>query len=355
MKFLDEAKVYIRSGDGGNGCVSFRREKFIEFGGPNGGDGGRGGDVIAQAVEGLNTLIDYRYQQHFKAKNGAAGMGKDRHGANGADVILKVPVGTQIYAQDAETLLADLAEIGQRAVLARGGNGGFGNAHFKTSTNRAPRHANPGQPGEELTIRLRLKLIADAGIVGLPNAGKSTLLAAVSAAKPKIADYPFTTLHPQLGVVEIDGREFVLADIPGLIEGAHEGAGLGTRFLGHVERCRVLLHMIDGTGENAGKAYATVRAELAAYGHGLSEKPEIVALNKSDAMSMVQQEEQMLRLTRAMAAGKRRGRPRSEPEALLMSAATGAGVPEALRALLAAIDSARSGERATRVTEAWHP
>jgi len=355
MKFLDEAKVYIRSGDGGNGCVSFRREKFIEFGGPNGGDGGRGGDVIAQAVEGLNTLIDYRYQQHFKAKNGAAGMGKDRHGANGADVILKVPVGTQIYAQDAETLLADLAEIGQRAVLARGGNGGFGNAHFKTSTNRAPRHANPGQPGEELTIRLRLKLIADAGIVGLPNAGKSTLLAAVSAAKPKIADYPFTTLNPQLGVVEIDGREFVLADIPGLIEGAHEGAGLGTRFLGHVERCRVLLHMIDGTGEDAGKAYATVRAELAAYGHGLSEKPEIVALNKSDAMSMVQQEEQMLRLTRAMAAGKRRGRPRSEHEALLMSAATGAGVPEALRALLAAIDSARSGERATRVTEAWHP
>ena len=355
MKFLDEAKVYIRSGDGGNGCVSFRREKFIEFGGPNGGDGGRGGDVIAQAVEGLNTLIDYRYQQHFKAKNGAAGMGKDRHGANGADVILKVPVGTQIYAQDAETLLADLAEIGQRAVLARGGNGGFGNAHFKTSTNRAPRHANPGQPGEELTIRLRLKLIADAGIVGLPNAGKSTLLASVSAAKPKIADYPFTTLHPQLGVVEIDGREFVLADIPGLIEGAHEGAGLGTRFLGHVERCRVLLHMIDGTGEDAGKAYATVRAELAAYGHGLSEKPEIVALNKSDAMSMVQQEEQMLRLTRAMAAGKRRGRPRSEHEALLMSAATGAGVPEALRALLAAIDSARSGERATRVTEAWHP
>src|SRR5262249_9302837 len=343
MKFLDEAKIYIRSGSGGNGCVSFRREKFIEFGGPNGGDGGKGGDVVGEGVEGLNTLIDYRYQQHFKAKNGAAGMGKDRHGANGADVILKVPVGTQIYAQDAETLLADLAEFGQRAVLARGGNGGFGNAHFKTSTNRAPRHANPGQPGEELTIRLRLKLIADAGIVGLPNAGKSTLLAAVSAAKPKIADYPFTTLHPQLGVVEIDGREFVLADIPGLIEGAHEGAGLGTRFLGHVERCRVLLHMIDGTGEDAGEAYATVRAELAAYGHGLRKKPEIVALNKSDAMSMAQQEEQMLRLTRAMAAGKRR-RPRSEPEALLMSAATGAGVPEALRALLAAIDNARSGE-----------
>ena len=247
MKFLDEAKVYIRSGDGGNGCVSFRREKFIEFGGPNGGDGGKGGDVVAQAVEGLNTLIDYRYQQHFKAKNGRGGMGKDRHGANGADAVLKVPVGTQIYEEDGATLLADLTEAGQRAVLARGGNGGFGNAHFKSSTNRAPRHANPGQPGEELTIRLRLKLIADAGIVGLPNAGKSTFLAAVSAAKPKIADYPFTTLHPQLGVVEIDGREFVLADIPGLIEGAHEGVGLGDRFLGHVERCRVLLHLVDGT------------------------------------------------------------------------------------------------------------
>ncbi len=355
MKFLDEAKVYIRSGDGGNGCVSFRREKFIEFGGPNGGDGGKGGDVIVQAVEGLNTLIDYRYQQHFKAKNGGAGMGKDRHGANGADVTMKVPVGTQIYAEDGETLLADLTEIGQRAVLARGGNGGFGNAHFKTSTNRAPRHANPGQPGEELTIRLRLKLIADAGIVGLPNAGKSTLLATVSAAKPKIADYPFTTLHPQLGVVEIDGREFVLADIPGLIAGAHDGAGLGTRFLGHVERCRVLLHMIDGTGEDAGKAYATVRAELAAYGHGLSEKPEIVALNKSDAMTTAQQKEQMRRLKRAIAANCRDRKQSAGSKALLISAATGAGVAEALRALLAAIDDARSGEPEKPVMEAWHP
>src|SRR3954462_5834075 len=261
MKFLDEAKIYIQSGAGGNGCISFRREKFIEFGGPNGGDGGHGGDVIAECVDGLNTLIDYRYQQHFNAKPGGGGMGKDRHGANGKDMILKVPVGTQIYEEDGETLLADLTAIGQRVVLAKGGNGGFGNAHFKSSTNRAPRHANPGQPGEERTIRLRLKLIADAGVVGLPNAGKSTFLAAVSAAKPKIADYPFTTLHPQLGVAAIDAREFVIADIPGLIEGAHEGAGLGDRFLGHVERCRVLLHLVDATCEHAGKAYKTVRGE----------------------------------------------------------------------------------------------
>src|SRR5436309_2509368 len=285
MKFLDEAKIYIRSGDGGKGCVSFRREKFIEFGGPNGGDGGRGGDVLVEAVDGLNTLIDYRYQQHFKARNGAAGMGKDRHGADGADVVLKVPAGTQVYEEDGATLLADLTNVCQRAVLARGGNGGFGNAHFKSSTNRAPRRANPGQIGEERTIRLRLKLIADAGVIGLPNAGKSTFLAAVSAAKPKIADYPFTTLHPQLGVIEVDGREFVLADIPGLIEGAHEGTGLGDRFLGHVERCRVLLHLVDGTGEHAGKDYKTVRAELNAYGEVLADKPEIVALTKIDAMT----------------------------------------------------------------------
>jgi len=285
MKFLDEAKVYIQSGAGGNGCVAFRREKFIEFGGPNGGDGGRGGDVIAQAVEGLNTLIDYRYQQHFKAKRGGNGMGKDRHGANGADIVLKVPAGTQIYEEDGETLLADLEKIGDTVVLAKGGNGGFGNAHFKSATNRAPRHANPGIPGEERTIRLRLKLIADAGLVGLPNAGKSTFLAAVSAAKPKIADYPFTTLHPQLGVVGIDGREFVMADIPGLIEGAHEGVGLGDRFLGHVERCRVLLHLVDGTYDDAGEAYKTVRAELKAYSEDLAAKPEIVALSKADAMT----------------------------------------------------------------------
>src|SRR5262247_2544356 len=299
MKFLDEAKVYIRSGDGGNGCVSFRREKFIEFGGPNGGDGGTGGDVVAVAVEGLNTLIDYRYQQHFKAKRGGNGMGKDRAGANGADAVLKVPVGTQVFEEDGETLLADLTAPGQHVVLAKGGNGGFGNAHFKSSTNRAPRHANPGQPGEERTIRLRLKLIADAGLVGLPNAGKSTFLAAVSAARPKIADYPFTTLIPQLGVVNSDGREFVLADIPGLIEGAHEGSGLGDRFLGHIERCRVLLHLIDGTGEHAGKNYKTVRAELEAYGGGLTDKPEIVALSKIDAMTPEAIKEQTARLKRA--------------------------------------------------------
>jgi GTPase len=345
MKFLDEAKIYIRSGDGGNGCVSFRREKFIEFGGPNGGDGGKGGDVIAQAVDGLNTLIDYRYQQHFTAVNGRAGMGKDRHGANGADAALKVPVGTQIYDEDGATLLADFTEVGQRAVLARGGNGGFGNAHFKSSTNRAPRHANPGQPGVELTIRLRLKLIADAGIVGLPNAGKSTLLAAVSAAKPKIADYPFTTLHPQLGVVDVDGREFVLADIPGLIEGAHEGVGLGDRFLGHVERCRVLLHLIDGTGQDAGAAYKTVRAELKAYGHGLAEKPEIVALNKADALTSEQVEQQITQLRRA-----------AKNTPLVISAVSGQGVNEAMRALLQIIDRARRDTSEQPAADpAWQP
>jgi GTP-binding protein len=341
MKFLDEAKIYIRSGDGGNGCVSFRREKFIEFGGPNGGDGGMGGDVVALAVDGLNTLIDYRYQQHHTAKNGRNGMGKDRHGANGDDIVLKVPVGTQIYEEDGETLIADLTEAGQRLVLAKGGNGGFGNAHFKSSTNRAPRHANPGQPGSETTIRLRLKLIADAGIIGLPNAGKSTFLAAVSAARPKIADYPFTTLHPQLGVVEIDGREFVLADIPGLIEGAHEGAGLGDRFLGHIERCRVLLHLVDGTGEHAGEAYKTVRAELDAYGGGLAEKPEIVALNKADALTPEQLKEQTARLKRA-----------AKKAPLVISAATGQGIQDALRALIGFVDTAREKRPVEAV---WHP
>jgi GTP-binding protein len=327
MKFLDEAKVYIQSGAGGNGCVSFRREKFIEFGGPNGGDGGRGGDVVVEAVEGLNTLIDYRYQQHFKAQRGGHGMGKDRHGASGKDAVLKVPVGTQILEEDSETLLADLTDVGQRATIAKGGNGGFGNARFKTSTNRAPRHANPGQPGQEMTIRLRLKLIADAGLVGLPNAGKSTFLAAVSAAKPKIADYPFTTLHPQLGVVRIDQREFVLADLPGLIEGAHEGTGLGDRFLGHTERCRVLLHLVDGTGEDAGTAYRTIRAELEAYGQGLADKPEIVALSKADALSPEQIETQVARLEGA--AGR---------SPFVLSSQSGRGVPEVLRALLRAID-----------------
>ncbi|MBI4275890.1 MAG: GTPase ObgE [Rhizobiales bacterium] len=345
MKFLDEAKIYIQSGAGGNGCVSFRREKFIEFGGPNGGDGGRGGDVIAKAVEGLNTLIDYRYQQHFKARPGGNGMGKDRHGANGADAMLKVPVGTQIYDEDGEMLLADLTEIGQLAVLARGGNGGFGNAHFKSSTNRAPRHANPGQPHEERTIWLRLKLIADAGIVGLPNAGKSTFLAAVSAAKPKIADYPFTTLHPQLGVVSVDGREFVIADLPGLIEGASEGVGLGDRFLGHTERCRVLLHLVDATGEDAGAAYRIVRDELKAYGHGLIDKPEILALSKADALTPARIKAQIAALKVA-----------AKKTPLVLSAHSGAGVPETLRALLKVIDAVRKATEAPRsAAPAWQP
>ncbi|HET9717837.1 MAG TPA: GTPase ObgE [Pseudolabrys sp.] len=331
MKFLDEAKVYVASGAGGNGCVSFRREKFIEFGGPNGGDGGKGGDVIVEAVTGLNTLIDYRYQQHFKAQRGGNGMGKDRAGANGKDVVLKVPVGTQVYEEDGETLLADLTEVGQRVTILRGGNGGFGNTHFKSSTNRAPRHANPGQPGEERTIRLRLKLIADAGLIGLPNAGKSTFLASVSAARPKIADYPFTTLHPQLGVVEIDGHEFVLADLPGLIEGAHEGTGLGDRFLGHTERCRVLLHLVDGTSEDAGAAYNIVRAELEAYGHGLADKPEIVAISKADAMTPEAIRIQTAKLTKVC------GR-----KPLVVSSQSRQGVPEALRALWKGINAARS-------------
>ena len=345
MKFLDEAKVYIRSGAGGNGCVSFRREKFIEFGGPNGGDGGRGGDVVVEAVEGLNTLIDYRYQQHFKAERGGGGMGKDRHGASGADAILKVPVGTEVFEEDGETLLADLASVGDRIVIARGGNGGFGNAHFKSSTNRAPRHANPGQPAEERTIRLRLKLIADAGLIGLPNAGKSTFLATVSAAKPKIADYPFTTLAPQLGVVRIDEREFVLADIPGLIEGAHEGAGLGDRFLGHIERCRVLIHLVDGTGDHAGKDYRVVREELASYGHGLADKQELVVLTKADALAPEQIKEQAARLKRAA---------KSTP--LVLSAHSHEGVTDALRRVLAMIDGGRAaGAKRAEPAEAWHP
>jgi GTP-binding protein len=301
--------------------------------------------VVAVAVEGLNTLIDYRYQQHHTAQNGRPGMGKDRHGAGGADIVVKVPVGTQIYEEDGETLLADLTEAGQQVVLAKGGNGGFGNAHFKTSTNRAPRHANPGQPGEERIIRLRLKLIADAGIVGLPNAGKSTFLAAVSAARPKIADYPFTTLHPQLGVVGIDGREFVLADIPGLIEGAHEGLGLGDRFLGHVERCRVILHLVDGTGEHAGKAYETVRAELEAYGGGLAEKAEVVALNKADALTPEALKQQVARLKRA-----------AKKPPLVISAATGDGVREVLRALASAVEDNRAHDQGPRtVAQSWQP
>ncbi len=284
MKFLDQAKVFIKSGNGGPGSVSFRREAYVEYGGPNGGDGGRGGDVIIECVDGLNTLIDFRYQQHFKAESGRPGMGKDRFGAGGADTVLRVPLGTQIWDETYETMLADMTELGQRITLARGGDGGFGNARYKSSTNQAPRKSTPGWPGTELYIWLRLKLIADAGLIGLPNAGKSTFLAAVTAAKPKIADYPFTTLHPNLGVVRLGGEELVLADIPGLIEGAHEGAGLGDRFLGHVERCGALLHLVDGTAEDPVAAYHTVREELSAYGGDLDKKLEILAINKIDAL-----------------------------------------------------------------------
>jgi GTPase len=342
MKFLDQAKIYLRSGDGGHGCVSFRREKFIEFGGPNGGDGGRGGDVVAACVDGLNTLIDYRYQQHFKAGRGGHGMGKNRAGPNGRPVVLKVPAGTQIFEEDGGTLIADLTAVGQTVVLASGGNGGFGNAHFKSSTNRAPRRANPGQSGQERWIWLRLKLIADVGLVGLPNAGKSTFLAAVSAARPKIADYPFTTRRPQLGVAGIDGREFVVADIPGLIKDAHLGAGLGDRFLAHIERCRVLLHLVDGLSPDAGVAYRRVRRELEAYGHGLAEKPELVALTKADALLPEMIERQKARLARAVLA--RQGTdPASAPSPIVISAATGGGVGAVLRALFAMIDCASQG------------
>ena len=343
MKFLDEAKVYIRSGDGGAGCVSFRREKFIEFGGPDGGDGGKGGDVVVECVEGLNTLIDYRYQQHFKGKTGMHGMGQNRSGGKGPDAVLKVPAGTQIFEEDGETLLADLTETGQKIVLARGGNGGFGNAYFTTSTNRAPRHANPGQEGVERTIWLRLKLIAEAGLVGLPNAGKSTFLATVSAAKPKIADYPFTTLKPGLGVVRVGDREFVLADIPGLIEGAHEGLGLGDRFLGHLERCNVLLHLVDATGEHAGEVYKTIRHELEAYGAGLTEKPEIVALSKVDAVDPETLKTQMARLKRA-----------AKRTPLKLSAVAGIGMPEALGNLLQVIDQHKR-EAAEAEAPPWRP
>lgn len=342
MKFLDQAKVYIRSGDGGAGSVSFRREKFIEFGGPDGGDGGRGGDVWAEVVDGLNTLIDYRYQQHFKAKTGMHGMGRNRTGAKGADVVLKVPAGTQIFEEDNETLICDLTEVGQRFLLARGGNGGFGNQHFKTSTNQAPRRANPGLPGEERTIWLRLKLIADAGLVGLPNAGKSTFLSAVTAAKPKIADYPFTTLHPNLGVARIDAREFVIADIPGLIEGAHEGIGIGDRFLGHVERTRVLLHLVSAQEENPGKAYKTVRAELEAYGHGLDEKPEIVALSQVDTLDDETRKKKAASLKRA-----------SGRTPLMISAVSREGVDEALRALISVVEEARAEEAPVKEDDRW--
>lgn len=333
MKFLDQAKIYIRSGAGGNGCIAFRREKFIEFGGPNGGDGGKGGDVWVECVQNLNTLIDYRYQQHFFAENGTPGMGQNRSGPNGKDCTIKVPPGTQVFAEDGETLLADMTAPGQRVRLAKGGNGGFGNAYFKSATNQAPRHANPGQPPEEMTIWLKLKLIADAGLVGLPNAGKSTFLAAVSAAKPKIADYPFTTLHPNLGVVRAGDVDFVLADIPGLIEGAHDGAGLGDRFLGHVERCRVLLHLVDVTSEDVAADYKTIRRELKAYGNGIEKKKEIVALSKCDAVDEATLLERRDILKKA-----------SRKTPLILSAVSGKGVKEALYAIAREISRANTAE-----------
>ena len=330
MKFLDEAKIYIKSGDGGNGCVSFRREKNIPFGGPNGGHGGRGGDVIVECVDGLNTLIDFRYQQHFKGKRGIHGMGSNMDGPKGQTMVIKVPAGTQILDENKDVVLADFTEVGQSQVLARGGDGGFGNTHYKTATNQAPRRFDPGWPGEELWVWLRLKLIADAGLVGLPNAGKSTFLAAVSRARPKIADYPFTTLHPNLGVVGIDEEEFVIADIPGLIEGAHEGAGLGTRFLGHVERCGVLLHLVDGTADDVAESYRVIRGELEAYGGILKDKIEIVALNKCDALTADDITEKLSALKKA-----------SGSEVMKLSGIAGLGVPEMLRALNAIIHEER--------------
>ena len=345
MKFLDTAKVYIQSGAGGHGCVAFRREKFIEYGGPWGGDGGKGGDVWAEAVDNLNTLIDYRYQQHVRARNGEGGAGKDMSGAGGDDALLRVPPGTQIFEEDGETLIADLTNAGDRVMLLRGGNGGFGNAHFKSATNQAPRHANPGQPGEEKTIVLKLKLIADTGLIGLPNAGKSTFLARVSQARPKIADYPFTTLHPQLGVVRVDTTDFVLADLPGLIEGAHEGVGLGDRFLGHAERCGAILHMVDGTESEIAVAYKTIRAELEAYGQGLTDKPEIVALNKADAIPKAALAKKRAALKKACG-----------HDVFVMSAVTGEGVDGVLRALAREIAKRRATEKAQGArTKVWAP
>ena len=344
MKFLDLAKVYIRSGGGGAGCVSFRREKYIEYGGPDGGDGGKGGSVYAEAVEGLNTLIDFRYQQHFFAKNGQHGMGKQRTGKDGDDIVLRVPVGTEILDEDQETVISDLLEVGDRVQLARGGNGGFGNLHFKSATNQAPRRANPGQEGVERTLWLRLKLIADVGLLGLPNAGKSTFLAATSNARPKIADYPFTTLHPNLGVVGVDNTEFVVADIPGLIEGAHEGRGIGDRFLGHVERCAVLLHLVDGTSETLTEDYATIIGELEAYGGDLADKPRITALNKIDALDDADRAEARAELEKA-----------SGGPVLDMSGVSGEGVTEVLRALRSQIDEDRLRHVEAEEPAPWRP
>ncbi len=345
MKFLDLAKVYIRSGSGGGGCVSFRREKYIEYGGPDGGDGGRGGDVWAEAVDGLNTLIDFRYQQHFFARNGQPGMGRQRTGRDGDDIVLRVPVGTEILDEDQETVIADLTEVGQRVLLARGGNGGFGNLHFKSSTNQAPRRANPGQPGVERTLWLRLKLIADVGLLGLPNAGKSTFLAATSNARPKVADYPFTTLVPNLGVVGVDDAEFVVADIPGLIKGAHEGRGLGDTFLGHVERCSVLLHLVDGTAGDVAADWRTIIDELEAYGGHLADKPRVTVLNKVDALTAQERAERCAAL-QAVSGGP----------VMEMSGATGEGVREVLRALRGRISADKLRQRKQGEEDApWQP
>jgi GTP-binding protein len=345
MRFLDVAKVYIRSGNGGNGCVAFRREKFIEYGGPWGGNGGKGGDVWVEAVDNLNTLIDYRYQQHVTAKNGEHGMGKEMTGAYGEDAVMKVPPGTQIYEEDGESLICDLAKIGDRVLLLRGGNGGFGNAHFKSATNQAPRHANPGQPGEEKTIILKLKLIADVGLIGLPNAGKSTFLSRVSQARPKIADYPFTTLAPQLGVVRIDETDFVVADLPGLIEGAHDGVGLGDKFLGHAERCGAILHIVDGTEAEIAKAYKTIRAELEAYGHGLGDKPEVVALNKTDAIPKSVLSRKRASLEKACG-----------HKVYAISGVSGDGIQEVLRALAGIVAKSRVRQRApAKAAREWTP
>jgi GTPase len=338
MKFLDQCKIYLQSGAGGAGAMSFRREKFIEFGGPDGGDGGKGGDIVIAAADNLNTLIDYRYRQHFRAQNGRGGAGAGRTGAGGRDLVLRLPIGTQVLADDKETVLADLVRPGQQIVLLRGGDGGFGNAHYKSATNQAPRRADPGWPGRELWVWLRLKLIADAGLVGLPNAGKSTLLARLSHARPKIADYPFTTLNPQLGVVRLDEEtEFVLADLPGLIEGASDGAGLGTRFLGHVERCAVILHLIDGTADDVVGAYRTIRRELAGYGHGLADKPEIVGLNKIDAIDPAD----VVTKCRALTGAARPGTP-----VLPLSGVSGAGLDRVLGGLATAIAAARAAAEA---------
>jgi len=348
MKFLDLAKVYIRSGGGGAGCISFRREKFIEYGGPDGGDGGNGGSVIAEAVDGLNTLIDFRYQQHFFAKNGQHGMGSQRTGKSGDDIILRLPVGTEILDEDEETVLVDMTEVGQRFVIAKGGNGGWGNLHFKSATNQAPRRANPGQEGIERTIWLRLKLIADVGLLGLPNAGKSTFLAATSNARPKIADYPFTTLVPNLGVVGVDNVEFVVADIPGLIDGASEGRGLGDLFLGHVERCAVLLHLVDGTSGDPVGDYRTIIQELEAYGGGLADKPRVTVLNKIDALDA--EERTFL---------KEEIENETGVSLMLMSGASTEGTQDVLRALRSEIDDNRLREKKAledpSEDEPWQP